>query len=119
MGNLVSPGQQFNTPLMDENSSIDQLSSLSTSVATGPDKIPARCLKCSASIIAGLLLKIFSSSILTKSFPEVWKLARIYAVYKDGDRLVFTNYRPISIPCILSKLLERKVVRRVFCWGVI
>lgn len=58
MDNRVPPGQQFNIPLMDENFLIDHLSSLSTSVPTGPDNIPARCLKCSASVMAGPLHKL-------------------------------------------------------------
>ncbi len=36
-----------------------------------------------------------------------WKIARVTPVHKSGSRTDKSNYRPISILCIVSKLLER------------
>lgn len=41
------------------------------------------------------------------------KLARVVPIYKSGDKLLFTNYRPISILSSLSKVLEKAVAKRL------
>jgi len=46
--------------------------------------------------------------------PEVWKSAVITPVHKKGPPSVLSNYRPISITCVLCKLLERIVVNRIY-----
>ncbi len=43
------------------------------------------------------------------SGPEEWKRAKVTPVYKYGSHEDPSNYRPISILPVLSKLLERAV----------
>ena len=50
-----------------------------------------------------LINKSFASGI----FPDCLKLARITPLYKSGDREDFTNYRPVSILDIISKIYEK------------
>ena len=40
-------------------------------------------------------------------FPEVWKLAKVVALFKGGDKTLKDNYRPISILPTISKIIER------------
>ena len=42
-------------------------------------------------------------------FPNTWKKARLIPIYKAEIRTERSNYRPISILPILSKLLEKHV----------
>ena len=53
---------------------------------------------------------MYKNSLLTGSIPEVWKTANITAIYKKGDKKFAGNYRPVSLTCILCKILE-KIVR--------
>ena len=48
-------------------------------------------------------------SIASGCYPQAWKLARIVPIHKSGDKATPTNYRPISILSIVSKVLERHV----------
>ena len=41
--------------------------------------------------------------------PLQWKVANITPVFKREDPTLAKNYRPISLLCILSKVLERSV----------
>ena len=41
--------------------------------------------------------------------PKGWKTAKVTPVFKGGDREELTNYRPISVLPLVSKLLERAV----------
>ena len=45
--------------------------------------------------------------------PAEWKVHRITPVYKAGDRSLIKNYRPISLLCSLSKVLEKLVFNNI------
>ena len=55
------------------------------------------------------LLHLVNRSIVTAVFPEAWKLARVIPIHKSGDRSDPSNFRPISILSVLSKILEKVV----------
>ena len=46
--------------------------------------------------------------------PAKWRKANITPVHKLDDPSLAANYRPISLLCILSKVLERCVFNRCF-----
>ena len=41
--------------------------------------------------------------------PATWKHARVSLIYKTGDKAECGNYRPISVLCGISKVIERHV----------
>lgn len=55
------------------------------------------------------ITKIVNLSIAQGLFPNVWKLAAVFPVFKGGDRLSICNYRPISILPVVSKVAEKLV----------
>jgi hypothetical protein len=46
--------------------------------------------------------------------PSVWKSAFISPLHKKGKKSDVTNYRPISILCILAKLFEKIVYNQIY-----
>jgi hypothetical protein len=46
-------------------------------------------------------------SIITGVFPEHLKYAVIHPLFKSGDKADITNYRPISMLTVFSKILEK------------
>ena len=52
------------------------------------------------------LSTIFQYSIDTGSLPSDWRDANISHVFKNGDRHLAANYRPVSLTLISCKLLE-------------
>lgn len=49
---------------------------------------------------------LFNRSIQTGQVPEDWRSANISAIYKKGNKSDPLNYRPISLTCIIGKMLE-------------
>jgi hypothetical protein len=45
-------------------------------------------------------------SLTTGELPAVWKSANITPIFKKGKKEVCSNYRPVSLTCILCKILE-------------
>ena len=84
--------------------------------ATGPDGIPSCLLKCCSEVIAPSLAALFEISIESGIVPSEWKLAnvRVAPVLKKGDsHEVIINYRPISLPSLVSKVLECVIFTQV------
>ena len=75
--------------------------------ALGPDGIPGRILKETAQQIAPSLTLLFDKSLRSAVVPDEWKLANVVPVFKRGIKEPIQNYRPISLLCIVSKVLER------------
>ena len=54
-------------------------------------------------------------TILNKGiFLELWKLSQITLVYKEGSKADVNCYRPISLLCCVSKLLEKIIFNRIY-----
>ena len=49
---------------------------------------------------------LFCESISHGQLPTEWKIHRIIPIFKCDDRSQANNYRPISLLCIISKVLE-------------
>ena len=86
------------------------LNTIDPNKSPGPDKIPGRLLKELAPQIACSLCRLFNLSLSLAVFPDRWKLADLTPIFKKDDFTLVNNYRPISLLCTLSKVLERCVV---------
>ena len=75
--------------------------------ATGADGIPAKIIKCSKSVIAPQITSIVNMSIDQSVFPDNLKKAQVTPLYKKNDPLLKTNYRPVSVLSIFSKIFEK------------
>ncbi len=95
--------------LCSEEKVLSLISSLDTTKSTGFDGVSARMLKYTAPSIARSVTDLFNLSLRTGKIPTHWKIARITPIPKGGKPEDPTNYRPISILTILSKLLEKHV----------
>ena len=60
------------------------------------------------------LFKIFQASISEGIFPDKLKLAKVTPIFKTGDSTESSNYRPISVLPIFSKVLERIIYNRLY-----
>ena len=72
-----------------------------------------KLLKISASSVAPQLSALFNLSLSSGSVPTDWKLSNITPVYKAGDPSLVSNYCPISLPSLPSKILERIVYNKL------
>ena len=64
-------------------------------------------MKIAPPVIADSLTYIFNQVITQSSFPDAWKMARVTPVFKNGQRNLPENYRPISVLPTISKIMER------------
>ena len=86
---------------------------IKTDVATGMDNIPAKIIKNTKSILSPYLTKIINLSFETKTFPDILKNAIIKPIFKKDDKNDISNYRPISILPVISKIFERATLNQL------
>ena len=59
------------------------------------------------------LAHICNLSFFTGVFPKELKLVNVAPVFKANDEMTFTNYRPVSLLPVFSKLIERLMYNRL------
>ena len=59
------------------------------------------------------LVHILNLSLTEGLFPAESKIANVLPLYKADDNMVFNNYRPVSLLCILSKVFEKVMYCRL------
>ena len=90
------------------------VSNLSSSTATGPDKVAYPMLKQLPRSGMDFLLHIFKLSWSSHSFPSIWKTSSIIPIHKMGKPLDSSaSFRPISFHSCVSKLFERIILSRL------
>jgi gmma-aminobutyric acid receptor subunit gamma/cGMP-dependent protein kinase 2 len=80
------------------------------STATGLDNIPAWFLRIGAPFFAAPIADLMNLSLQTSIVPSQWKKASILPIPKTTAPATPSEYRPISITPVLSRILERIVV---------
>lgn len=102
------------TTILSEEELIKSFKSLKRNKAAGIDDISSNVVLQIADELKTPLLHIFNSSINTGNVPEKLKIAKVTPIFKSGQSSVLSNYRPISVLPVFSKLLERIIYNRIY-----
>ena len=85
----------------------NRLNDLDIKKSPGVDRVrPIVLCECSEGLKLPIKI-IFEESFITGIIPEMWLNANITAIYKKGDKLEPSNYRPISLTSVVSKIMEK------------
>ena len=90
------------------------ISSMHNSPARGLDGLCIRIFKLSFNCIGDILLYLVNSCIVNSDIPTAWKHSIVHPIHKTGDPENPSNYRPISILPVISKIVERAVQRQLY-----
>ena len=82
------------------------LNNIHTNKSPGPDDIHGKVLKHCAKSICRPLSLIFNIVYKSGKLPIEWKQANVVPVHKKGDKMLVDNYRPISLTCLIAKVME-------------
>ena len=67
-------------------------------------KILIKMIEISGKTVTVFLTIIFEESLQNAKFPDTWKKANTVPMYKKEDKILFKNYRPISLFAIFGKM---------------
>ena len=60
-----------------------------------------------------IICHLFYTSISSSTIPHDWCTHCVVLIHKSGDKSSLSNYRPILLLCILSKVLKRVVYNNI------
>ena len=81
--------------------------------APGYDDVTAKCIKCICDNVLEPLVYLTNLSFNDGIFPCELKIAKVCPLYKANDSMLFSNYRPISLLSIFSKIYEKLMCNRL------
>ena len=102
----------FFTPIS-ESDLITAVSSLKDNKSQEHDGIDALVVKKCINLIAFPLCHIYNASIEQGIFPNDLKIAKVIPIFKSGNMQLCSNYRPISVLSVFSKVFEKLVHKRL------
>ena len=82
------------------------INNMKPSHCCGHDNISSNTLKLIAIELSPSLTLIINQSLSTGIFPDSLKSAKVIPIYKKNEKIIMSNYRPISILPVLSKIIE-------------
>jgi hypothetical protein len=91
---------------------------LAKNKSPGPDKIPNEIWKALSEEQNILLLETINDIWYNNVIPTEWSKITIVPIYKKGDKLDPSNYRPISLVNTSLKLLTMLMTNRLSKWCV-
>ena len=89
------------------------LRSLKPKKTGGIDGITSEILKIGSDVSVVPLTYIVNYSIVTGKYPSKWKIAKVIALYKKGDKKTLKNFRPVSILAVAGMILEKVVALQI------
>ena len=84
-----------------------------SSQAKDEDGIPQSVIAKALPVIGDHLVDIFNASLSSGIFPESWKKAHLVTLKKKSIPSAVTDFRPIALLSLLSKVLENIVHEQI------
>jgi hypothetical protein len=85
------------------------LKSVKPGKSPGIDHLQPRLLRELSEEISHPLWIIFDKSLKVRAVPVDWKKAKISAIYKNNNKALAGNYRPVSLTSLVCKLMEKLI----------
>ena len=109
--NIPVPVHVFDGPVLEDvDVSADviagKLGNLKPCSAPGPDGLHPRILREVAEPLSVQLSRVFRQSLDSGRLPAEWKSGDIVPIFKKGDKQSPGNYRPVSLTCVMCKVME-------------
>ena len=82
------------------------MNQIKTTKSVGTDKISSNFLKLGMPYVSNSIAQLLNITTRNSIFPESWKTARVTPIFKEGDKSERSNYRPISVLPVLTRLLK-------------
>ena len=87
-----------------------KLKKLKPTSAPGPDKVWSRILHDLAEQLSTPLAIIYKRLLEEEAVPEIWLKSLVCPIFKKGAKCDAGNYRPVSLTCIVGKVMESILV---------
>ena len=99
----------FNLATVSENTILNILKNTNVSKETGLDNLSGHFLKDGTEVLAKPITDLCNLSFASGKLPDSCKIAKLKPMYKKGSLTEASNYRPISLLPLISKVIEKVI----------
>ena len=92
---------------------LNEIKKLNPRKFCGPDNIGAKVIKLCPAIFAENLSRIYNKAIEIGKYPMAFKVAKVIALFKTGDKYQPNTYRPISLLSCFNKIFEKLLCKQL------
>lgn len=103
----------FNFKPTDHKTVSKIIDKLNPKKATGADKISAKVLKTVKDTVAEPMTNLINMTITASTFPNSAKRAQVSPLFKKDDAMIKSNFRPVSLLPIPSKIFEKVLANQL------
>ena len=93
---------------------LEIISKLDNNKAPGDDEISGKILKCCPALFSELISHLANVVMTTGKYPNKLKMGKVVPIFKKGNRLDPTNYRPINLLSTINKIIEKILYKRMY-----
>ena len=97
-----------------ETDVLKSINKLKCNLSAGPDGLPPMLFKKLKYCLTKPLAMLYNQIMSVGYVPCDWRNAVIVPVFKKGTAGQVSNYRPISLTCVLSKIMERMLSHKIY-----
>ena len=92
----------------------DLINILNPSKSVGPNSIPIKLPRIIGHSVSPLLALLVNESFQSGIFSDKLKIAKVISLFKKGNPGLPSNYRPVSLLPVFSKIFEKLMYRRPY-----
>ena len=111
-------GIESNNSLSDIHTSPEEMMNICKKIninkASCIENLSSEILRDAFMVLTDRLSELFNACFDVAVIPPEWKFAKITPLPKPGDSTLVSNYRPISLLPLMSKLIEKVVHSRIY-----
>lgn len=111
---ITIPDNQLQTLTFSETDVKDQIKLLNIHKAYGPDNISPRFIKEGCAVLSAQIYRLLKILAKEKCYPQLWKVPNVVPIYKKDDPHIVSNYRPISLLCVIGKIFEKIIFKDIY-----
>ena len=97
----------------DQHEVFKVIGALKTKTSSGHHSLSNKMIKLCSPVISVFLANILNKCTDRAYFPDACKIAKIVAFLKKGDKEIPSNYQPISLLTVFSKIFEKLNYKRM------
>ena len=102
--------ENFKLDSITEGYLFNLLKNIEVTKAAGLDQVSGKSLQDGARILAKPISELCNLSMALESFRDACKIAKVKPLFKKGSKTDPSNYRPMSLLPLLSKVFEKVVL---------
>ena len=95
--------------LINNNDTIRIIKKIKLSKSKGHDGVSTELLKLINNDISNCITLIINQSLTSCIYPDSLKVAKVTPIYKKDNNKIISNYRPISVLPVISKVFENVI----------